>query len=212
MFFALRRPAGRPVGPTRSPGRRPRVVITTTVAALVLLSASRASAVAAAGAAARAAGPPTASPQAAGPQAAGPLANDAAVRGVWPLTPHVVVRGFSPPSTTYGAGHRGVDLAGTVGEAVRAALAGRVTYAGRLAGIGVVVVDHGATRTTYQPVRASVHAGASVAAGAVIGHLQLAGSHCLPDACLHWGWISGTTYLDPLGIVGGGHVRLLPLP
>ena len=128
------------------------------------------------------------------------------------MTPHVVVRGFSPPSTTYGAGHRGVDLAGTVSEAVRAALAGRVTYAGRLAGIGVVVVDHGSSRTTYQPVRASVRVGASVDAGDVIGQLQLAGSHCLPDACLHWGWISGATYLDPLGLVETRPIRLLPLP
>ena len=35
--------------------------------------------------------------------------------------------------------------------------------------------------------------------------------HCLPRACLHWGWLRGETYLDPLRLVGGGPVRLLPL-
>ena len=37
----------------------------------------------------------------------------------------------------------------------------------------------------------------------------------LPAACLHWGLIEGDgdarTYLDPLSLVGGGPVRLLPL-
>ena len=40
-------------------------------------------------------------------------------------------------------------------------------------------------------------------------------SHCFPAACLHWGLIEGTgdgqVYLDPLSLVGGGPVRLLPL-
>lgn len=132
--------------------------------------------------------------------------------GVWPLVPEPeVVRGFEPPSSPWGAGHRGVDLLGQVGQGVRAALPGRISFAGVLAGRGVVVVDHGATRTTYEPVTASVAVGTPVDAGERIGALQLAGSHCFPRACLHWGWIEGTTYLDPLRLVGAGPVRLLPL-
>jgi murein DD-endopeptidase MepM/ murein hydrolase activator NlpD len=132
--------------------------------------------------------------------------------GVWPLDPQpAVVHAFDPPTTPYGAGHRGVDLAGTPGQTVRTALPGTVTYAGRLAGLGVVVVNHGATRTTYQPVTATVPVGTTVAAGTQIGTLELAGSHCFPRACLHWGWIAGSTYLDPLRLVGAGPVRLLPL-
>jgi murein DD-endopeptidase MepM/ murein hydrolase activator NlpD len=132
--------------------------------------------------------------------------------GVWPLQPQPpVVRGFDPPATPYGAGHRGVDLLGSVGQPVLAALPGTVTWAGSLAGRGVVVVDHGTTRTTYEPVAATVPVGATVAAGGPIGTLALAGSHCFPRACLHWGWIRGETYLDPLLIVGAGPVRLLPL-
>ena len=132
--------------------------------------------------------------------------------GVWPLEPQPeVVRGFDPPDSPYGAGHRGVDLLGTVGQPVGSALPGTVTFAGMLAGRGVVVVDHGATRTTYEPVAATVAVGSVVAAGAQLGTLQLAGSHCFPRACLHWGWIAGETYLDPLRLVGAGAVRLLPV-
>jgi murein DD-endopeptidase MepM/ murein hydrolase activator NlpD len=133
-------------------------------------------------------------------------------RGEWPLRPQPeVIERFDPPDSPYGAGHRGVDLLGQVGQQVHAALGGTVTYAGVLAGRGVVVVDHGATRTTYEPVTASVSLGAAVARGGPIGTLQLGGSHCFPRACLHWGWIEGETYLDPLRLVGLGPVRLLPL-
>src|SRR5262249_6636994 len=132
--------------------------------------------------------------------------------GVWPIQPRPeVVRAFDPPSDPWGSGHRGVDLAAQVGAQVRAALAGRVTYAAMLAGRGVVVVDHGSTRTTYQPGSATVRRGEVVARGQPIGTLELSGSHCLPAACLHWGWLRGDTYLDPLLLVGGGPVRLLPL-
>jgi len=133
--------------------------------------------------------------------------------GVWPLDPRPeVVAGFDPPETRWGVGHRGVDLAGRVGQPVHAALAGRVGFAGTLAGRGVVVVDHGATRTTYEPVAPSVAVGENVDAGAVLGRLQLFGSHCFPRSCLHWGLIEGRDrYLDPLTLVGAGPVRLLPL-
>lgn len=133
--------------------------------------------------------------------------------GVWPLVPAPeVARGYDPPSDPWGAGHRGVDLLGHPGQPVRSALPGTVTWAGVLAGRGVVVVGHGSTRTTYEPVSASVSVGAAVAAGDRIGRLQATGSHCAPRACLHWGWIEGAeTYLDPLRLVGVGPVRLLPL-
>jgi murein DD-endopeptidase MepM/ murein hydrolase activator NlpD len=132
--------------------------------------------------------------------------------GVWPLAPTPrVVQAFDPPDSTWGAGHRGVDLAGNVRQVVRTALAGRVTFAARLAGRGVVVVDHGPTRTTYEPVTAAAQVGDVLARGQPIGTLELAGSHCFPRACLHWGWKLGQTYLDPLLLVGGGPIVLLPL-
>jgi hypothetical protein len=135
--------------------------------------------------------------------------------GVWPLQPPTtVVADFDPPSQVWGAGHRGVDLLGAPGQPVRSALAGTVRFAGIIAGRGVVVVDHGTTRTTYEPVVASVHRGDTVAAGQVVGSLGWLGSHCLPRTCLHWGLVEGEDhYLDPLTLVecGPRPVRLLPL-
>lgn len=133
--------------------------------------------------------------------------------GHWPMTPEPeVVAGFDPPADPWGSGHRGVDLLGRPGQTVLAALPGRVSFAGSLAGRGVLVIDHGATRTTYEPVAATVAVGDEVVAGGPIGRLQSGASHCAPRTCLHWGWIEGAdTYLDPLRLVGGGPVRLLPL-
>lgn len=127
----------------------------------------------------------------------------------WPLTgPPAVVRGFDPPATAYGVGHRGVDLRGAPGALVGAAGAGRVSYAGLLAGRGVVVVEHGALRTTYEPVTARVRVGQVVGAGQLLG--ELGAGHCAP-ACLHWGLLRGSTYLDPLLLLGPTRVRLLPV-
>ena len=132
-------------------------------------------------------------------------------RAVWPLHPApAVVSGFDLPGSRYGAGHRGVDLAGRPGQPVRAAAAGQVSFAGSIAGRGVVVVSHGGTRTTYEPVEADVPVGARVAVGDRIGTLRQAGSHCMPATCLHWGLLDGESYLDPLTLVGAGPVRLLP--
>jgi len=131
----------------------------------------------------------------------------------WPLDGYPrVTRGFDPPDTPYGAGHRGVDLAGAPGSPVRAAGAGRVGFAGVLAGRGVVTVLHpDGLKTTYEPVRAVVHVGDAVSLGAVLGRLESGHPGCPVSACLHWGLLRGTAYLDPLSLVGAGRVRLLPL-
>lgn len=135
-----------------------------------------------------------------------------AVAAVWPLAPRPeVVDGFAPPPSEWAAGHRGVDLLGSQGQSVRTAQEGTITFAGLLAGRGVVVVSHGETRTTYQPVTATVNVGDVVLAGQNIGALQTFGSHCWPRACLHWGLLEGDIYLNPLTLVGAGPVRLLPL-
>lgn len=150
---------------------------------------------------------PAASAEGLGPEPAPAPAGGA----VWPLDPQPqVVSRFDPPSSRWGPGHRGVDLLGAVGQPVHAAEDGTVSFAGRLAGRGVVVVTHGSTRTTYEPVSAQLSAGDRVRAGDLLGRLELLGSHCLPRACLHWGLIEGERYLDPLTLVGSGTVWLLP--
>jgi hypothetical protein len=131
----------------------------------------------------------------------------------WPLAgPPRVVRAFDPPPQRWAAGHRGVDLLTRVGVVVRSAGAGSVTFAGPLAGRGVVVVAHGdGTRTTYEPVTATVTRGDRVRAGDLLGRLSAAGSHCLPLACLHWGRRRGELYLDPMLLLRRGPARLLPV-
>ncbi|MEU6035628.1 peptidoglycan DD-metalloendopeptidase family protein [Actinomadura sp. NPDC047616] len=128
----------------------------------------------------------------------------------WPLGPPApkVLRLFSPPPSPWGAGHRGVDLAARPGEPVYASAAGHVSYAGRLAGQGIVAVTHGALRTTYLPVRPAVRRGRQVNPGTRIGTVEATWPHC-PTTCLHWGLIHGSVYLDPLRLVRP-KVRLLP--
>ncbi|MFF1275537.1 murein hydrolase activator EnvC family protein [Streptomyces marokkonensis] len=156
--------------------------------------------------------------------AAAPAAGDGptpAVGRTWPVGVRPrVLRGWEPPATVYGRGHRGVDLAAAPGAPVRAVAAGRVSFAGRVAGRGVVSVELAGTgdpplRTTHEPVRASVAEGDEVAAGEVIGTVENAGSHCAAP-CVHWGLLRAGTYLDPLGLLPPwllhrGPSRLLPV-
>jgi murein DD-endopeptidase MepM/ murein hydrolase activator NlpD len=128
----------------------------------------------------------------------------------WPLagTPEVI-RGFVAPDHKYGAGHRGVDLAARPGVPVLASAAGTVAFAGSVAGRWVVSLDHGAWRTTYEPVAPGVTAGQRVGLGQAIGRLS-DGGHCA-GRCLHWGLRHGPDYFDPLVMLGRstGPLRLL---
>jgi murein DD-endopeptidase MepM/ murein hydrolase activator NlpD len=130
----------------------------------------------------------------------------------WPLQPRPeVVHGFELPAKPWLPGHRGVDLAGSPGQPVLAATPGTITYAGPLAGRGVITITTGTRRTTYEPVVPAVSVGATVTTGTVIGRLSAAGSHCLPRTCLHWGLLQGKQYLNPLTLLPDRPVRLLPL-
>jgi len=141
-----------------------------------------------------------------------PAPAQAAPAWVWPLAgAQQVSRPFAPGPTPYAPGHRGADLPGRAGQQVLAAGAGRVSFSGLLAGRGVLVVVHGALRTTYEPVLASVGVGQPVAAGQTIGRLVAGHGGCPVEACLHWGLRRGRDYLDPVRLVRGGPVRLLPL-
>ncbi len=123
-----------------------------------------------------------------------------------------VLRRFAPPKTPYGPGHLGVDLASVTGQPVRAAAAGVVSFAGPVAGRGVVVVAHAdGVRTEYEPVRVRVRAGTVVRSGQVIGWVAGRHGRCPPGGCLHWGARRDGAYLDPLLLLRGlGPVRLLP--
>lgn len=131
---------------------------------------------------------------------------------VWPLAPlPTVIDTFHPPPEPWAPGHRGVDLLGVVGQPVAAIGPGTVTFAGMIAGRGVVVVDHGSLRSTYEPVAPRVKRSESVAAGQVIATLAAVQSHCPPQACLHLGVRRGDDYIDPLTLLSPRPVRLKPL-
>ncbi|MDI3406069.1 murein hydrolase activator EnvC family protein [Streptomyces cavernicola] len=148
----------------------------------------------------------------------------------WPVrgttgTGPPILRGWHPPTTPYGPGHRGIDLAAPPGTHIHAPAPGRISYTGRIAHRGVLTIDHHTTgdpplRTTYEPVHALVDKGDEVATGDVIGTVEpqekaKAKAHCT-QPCLHWGLRRGTTYLNPLtllptSLVDRGPSRLLPV-
>jgi len=123
-----------------------------------------------------------------------------------------VVRRFVPPQSRFGAGHRGVDLATAPAEPVHAAADGVVSFAGVLAGRGVIVISHpDGVRTEYEPVRVVVRVGARVRRGSEVGYVRGTHGACAPDRCVHWSARRGETYLDPLSLLGGlGVVHLVP--
>jgi murein DD-endopeptidase MepM/ murein hydrolase activator NlpD len=130
----------------------------------------------------------------------------------WPLRGAVAVtRAFNRPVTPYGPGHRGVDLASSPQAPVLAAAGGVVSFAGPVAGRGVVAIDHGGARTTYEPLRPTVTVGAVVRAGDVLGWLTVGHPGCPAVACLHWGLLRGAVYLDPLAAFRRVPPRLLPI-
>lgn len=135
---------------------------------------------------------------------------------VWPIPGATVARGFDLPDENWQQGHRGVDLGvpAGAGATVRAVASGRVSVARVIVSRGVVTIDHGELRTTYEPVRPLVTEGDWVETGQPIGVLE--GQHlgCQARACLHLGLRRGEDYLDPLAYLSpdaalGGPVRLL---
>lgn len=119
-----------------------------------------------------------------------------------------VVRPFDPPAGPYAPGHRGVDLAAQPGTSVRAALPGRVTFAGRVARLGWVTVAHGGgLETTYGALDPrAVVAGQDVEAGQALGQVAPGSEH------LDWGARLDGEYIDPLGLLDRWRPHLVRLP
>lgn len=136
------------------------------------------------------------------PVAGEPLVSSAAVAPV----AGGVVRAFEQPVHRYAAGHRGVDLAVTAGEPVRAALAGTVRFAGAVAGERWITVDHGqGLETTYGGVLPDVAVGTRVTLGQRLGVMRPG------RAVLDWGARVAGEHIDPLGLLAGWRVRLVPV-
>ena len=123
-------------------------------------------------------------------------------RYVLPVEPTRVLREFQPPPQPWSTGHRGVDLAAQPDTRVTAPQVGVVTFAGPVAGRGVVTVRHDDGLTSsLEPVAASVAVGTRVERGAPLGVVEGAG-HCAPATCVHWGVRAAPQrYVDPLALV-----------
>jgi murein DD-endopeptidase MepM/ murein hydrolase activator NlpD len=125
--------------------------------------------------------------------------------------PVTVAVPFRAPTTRYTAGHRGVDLVAEPGAEIYSPTDGVITFAGDVAGRGVVVIRHGDLRSTLEPVIPAVAAGDAVAAGALVGVVEAGHAPCLPGTCLHWGVRVNDEYVDPmLLLVAKPRIRLLP--
>jgi murein DD-endopeptidase MepM/ murein hydrolase activator NlpD len=125
-----------------------------------------------------------------------------------------VLRPFRAPESTYGAGHRGLDLAVEDGAPVLAVEGGVVSHAGPVAGRGTVTVAHaGGLSSTYEPVDPVVVVGAVVSSGDVLGAMRVRDgpAHCGGRACLHLGARRAGAYLDPYPLLSRGRPALLPL-
>lgn len=126
-----------------------------------------------------------------------------------PVTPVVVLAAFAPAPANWLPSHRGVDLAATPGQRVRAPDRCRVVFAARVAGRGVVSLSCRAARFTLEPVRSAVTEGTLVRAGDRIGRVGH-GGHC--DArCIHWGAKVDGQYRDPLSFLPGRAPVLKPV-
>jgi murein DD-endopeptidase MepM/ murein hydrolase activator NlpD len=131
----------------------------------------------------------------------------AAVTCLLPPVDAPIHRPFVEPACQWCPGHRGVEYATRPGLPVRAAADGRVTFAGRVAGVQYVVLQHpGGLRTTYGQLAPSpnpVREGVSVRRGAVVG---------TTGGALHFGLRAGDRYLDPVPWLAArvGRPRLVP--
>lgn len=146
-----------------------------------------------------------------------PVAGSARAAGdwSWPVV-GPVIRGFDPPDTPFGSGHRGIDIAAWVGTPVHAAEAGVVTFAGPVGGRLFLTIDHGAgLESRYSFLSAlSARRGDTVSTGQVVarsgtGHA----GDLVPN--LHFGVLLHDVYMDPLDYLGPVEVwrfiRLAPL-
>jgi murein DD-endopeptidase MepM/ murein hydrolase activator NlpD len=106
-----------------------------------------------------------------------------------------VADGFRAPACPWCPGNRGLEYAVSPGTVVRAAAAGTVTFAGVVAGVRYVVIEHAdGHRATYGSLVSShLRAAQRVPAGAIVG---------TTGASFHFGLRRGGTYVDPEPYLG----------
>jgi hypothetical protein len=123
-----------------------------------------------------------------------------------------VTRGWIAPAHEFGPGHRGIDYAVPEGTLVRAAAPGTVSFAGVVAGVRAVTLQHAdGLATTYTSLSEMfVRGGEDVEDGRWIGRAGVA--HAGGEAGLHFGvklngaYVDPAEYLGPVGIADAIHL------
>lgn len=141
----------------------------------------------------------TAPPASASASASAPASASAAAPAmwVWPTGSPVVERPWEAPAGDHGPGHRGIDVAASIGSEAVAVADGTVAFAGQVAGRSVVTIDHGdGLVSTLDSVAPLVRAGTGVEQGEPVGTVAV--GHCAASApCLHLGARRDDRYVDP---------------
>ena len=133
----------------------------------------------------------------------------------WPVT-GPVIRGFDPPGSPYGSGHRGIDIGAPSGTLVRAPAAGVVTFAGSVGGRLFVTIDHGGGLLSTCSFLSSllVRKGDLVVQGQDVAR---SGTGHAGDAVpnVHLGVRLAGSYVDPMDYLGAASIvdliRLAPI-
>jgi murein DD-endopeptidase MepM/ murein hydrolase activator NlpD len=137
------------------------------------------------------------------------------VPALWMPVTGPLVRGFDARAGPYGPGHRGIDIAAPVGELVRAPAAGRVVFAGPVAGVTWVTLEVApGVLVTLGPLLDPVATATRVRSKAPVGRIG-PGHAATPaaPATLHLSVRVDGVYVDPLVyLVDRPRPRLVPLP
>lgn len=149
--------------------------------------------------------------------ALGPVAASSAASGTWSWpVKGPVIRGFDPPDSPYGSGHRGIDIAAPAGSVAVAPADGTVAFAGPVGGRLFLTIDHGGgVESTFSWVAVlEVRRGDVVRQGQPVA--RTGGGHTgdlIPN--LHFGVRLDDAYVDPLVYLApidvSALIRLAPL-
>jgi murein DD-endopeptidase MepM/ murein hydrolase activator NlpD len=139
------------------------------------------------------------------------------VPALWMPVAGAVVRGFDARAGPYGPGHRGIDIAATLGQVVWAPAAGKVVFAGPVAGttwVSLLVAP--GVLVTLGPLRDPVSAG-RVRPRAPVGRVapghQVGTGGVEDGVTLYLGLRVDGVYVDPMAyLVDRPRARLAPLP
>lgn len=115
---------------------------------------------------------------------------------LWPVEgEHTIRLDYQAPLTEFSRGHRGIDLVTENGAEIHAPAAGIITFAGVLAGRGVLSMRVDSLLLSFEAVVPLVAEGDEVSRGQTIAQVA-SGSHC--EDCLHMGVRRNGLYMSPL--------------